>query len=86
MYILGSDNQSMEAELESLAAGVPALGPDGEQVELVQPVLVLFDEAAAASEGGEGGGVVTREVEIGCIKSAAVKKVCYPINYMCMRQ
>ncbi|CAI8016934.1 Cilia- and flagella-associated protein 74, partial [Geodia barretti] len=69
MYITGSDNQT-EAEFHSMAAGMPSLGPDGEPVEPVEPVLVLFDERA-----GEGGGdVVKRELEIGCIKSATVKK------------
>ena len=70
MYMTGSDNQT-EAEFHSMAAGMPSLGPNGEPVEPVEPVLVLFDERA-----GEGGGdVVKRELEIGCIKSATVKKV-----------
>ena len=54
-----------------MAVGMPSLGPDGEPVQPVEPVLVLFE----SGDCGESGGEVKRELEIGCIKSATVKKV-----------
>ena len=91
MYILGADTSrnlidgDLDSEFESMAATLPL--PDG-QASPVRPVLVLFqsgterrggDGEGVEGEGGEGGeeggGDMKRELVIGCVKTALVKKV-----------
>ena len=82
MYILGGDKPSQliggerRLEFESMAALLPQ--PDG-QVELVEPVLIFFQGGShAEGEGereGEGAGEMQRQLEIGCINTASLKKV-----------
>ena len=91
MYILGGDTSSQlvggekRLEFESMAALLPQ--PDG-QGEPVEPVLIIFQSGGHAvrpssdregeekREGeGEGEGEMQRQLEIGCINTALVKKV-----------
>jgi hypothetical protein len=76
MYILGGDKPSQliggerRLEFESMAALLPQ--PDG-QVEPVEPVLIFFQGGSHAEEG-EGAGEMQRQLEIGCINTASLKK------------
>ena len=85
MFITGSDSRLTQPDFENLAITMPP-SLDSEQAEQVEPVLVLFQKSVKG-EGGELGegseGVMTRELEIGCIKTAAVKKVCNNVNQAC---
>ena len=66
MYALGGESTGPGEE--SMAAIVP---PPGGQPPPPHPLLVVF--VCHVREGG--GSAITREVEVGCIKTALVKKV-----------
>ena len=86
MFVWGGDNNrddpfvsgGKRVEFESMAARMPP--PDGHQ-EPVEPVVVLFQSQNGVEEGGESRGEVKRELEIGCIKTASVKKVCFSRHF-----
>lgn len=88
MYVMGGDHREngftggeRDLEFESMAASLPL--PDGQE-ELVEPVLILFQSGQSEGEGGgEGGGEMQRELEIGCIKTALVKKVRKHMSQRC---